>query len=66
MNISESEYRYVKEGLIKDMALILMKERHLSMEKSLDMLYGSDLYKKLSDARTGLISQSPRYLLQYL
>jgi hypothetical protein len=65
-SISESEYRYVKEGLIKDMALILIKERHLPMEESLNLLYGSDLYKKLSDAQTGLISQSPRYLLQYL
>lgn len=65
MNISATEYKYLKEGLMKDMALILIKERKMSMEDALDKLYSSDSYKKLSDSRTGLISQSPRYLLHY-
>jgi hypothetical protein len=65
MNISTSEFKYVKEGLIKDMALILMKERNMSMENALELLYKSDIFKKLSDEQSGLISQSPRYLLHY-
>lgn len=65
MNISTSEFKYVKEGLIKDMALILMRERNMSMENALELLYKSDIFKKLSDEQSGLISQSPRYLLHY-
>jgi hypothetical protein len=66
MNISASEFKFVKEGLLKDMALILVNERKMSMEEALNLLYTSDLYQKLSDERTGLISQSARYLLELM
>ena len=66
MNISESEFEYMKEGLVKDMAMLLIEERGMSMADALDTIYLSDTYTKLCDPNTGLYYQSTRYVLSFI
>jgi len=66
MNVTESEFCYLKEQLTAKMIEILVEERGLDLETAIDKIYTSPIYEKLSDARTGLFYQSPRYVLSYL
>lgn len=66
MNVSASEFEYMKEGLVKDMAILLIEERGMSMADALDTIYLSDTYAKLSEPATGLYYQSARYVLSYI
>ncbi|MBQ5392492.1 MAG: hypothetical protein IIU52_01485 [Bacteroidaceae bacterium] len=66
MNVSASEFEYMKEGLVKDMAMLLIEERGMSMADALDTIYLSDTYAKLSEPATGLYYQGARYVLSYI
>lgn len=66
MKITESEYNYLKELLTAKMIQILVEEQGESIEEAVDKVYSSSIYGKLSDPRTGLYIQSPRYILSYL
>ena len=66
MNVSASEFEYMKEGLVKDMAMLLIEERGMSMADALDTIYLSDTYAKLSGPATGLYYQGARYVLSYI
>lgn len=66
MNVSASEFEYMKEGLVKDMAMLLIEERGMSMADALDTIYLSDTYEKLSEPATGLYYQGARYVLSYI
>lgn len=66
MNVSATEFEYMKEGLVKDMTLLLIEEQGMSMEEALDTLYTSETYARLCDSSTGLYFQSPRYVLSFL
>lgn len=66
MNVSLSEFEYMKEGLVKDITLLLITEHKMEMEEALDTLYNSETYAKLNDSSTGLYYQSPRYVLSFL
>ncbi len=65
-NVTEQEFNYLKEQLTARMVQILTEERGYSIEEAFDRVYTSPVYNKLSDARTGLFFQSPRYVLSYL
>lgn len=66
MNVTESEFNYQKEQLTTRMIQILVEEQGYDLESAFDKIYTSPIYEKLSDARTGLFFQSPRYVLSYL
>lgn len=66
MNVSQAEFEYMKEGLAKDVVMLLINERGMEMAEALDTLYQSDTYDKLCDPSTGLYYQSPRYVLSFL
>ncbi len=66
LNISQQEFRYLKEHLTAQMILILAEEQGYSLEEAIERVYTSTIYDKLSDARTGLFYQSPRYVLSYI
>ena len=66
MNMTEQEFNYQKEHLTAQMIQILAEERGLSLEDAIDKVYSSEIYKKLSDQRTGLFFQSARYVLSYI
>jgi hypothetical protein len=54
------------DHLTSRMIQILAEEQGYSLEEALELVYTSPIYDKLSDARTGLFYQSPRYVLSYI
>ena len=62
-----SEKDEMKNDLVKDLAVLLMeKDKSLTMEQALSLVFNSDTYQKLLDDRTRLYFQSPRYVFSYL
>lgn len=65
-NVSQQEFKYLKEHLTARMIQILTEEQGYSLEEAFERVYTSPIYNKLSDARTGLFYQSSRYVLSYI
>ncbi len=61
-----TDFDYMVEGMTRDLAVMLMKKRNMSMSDALDTLYNSETYEKLSDSRSGLFFQSPGYVYDFL
>ena len=57
---------YMNECTVRDLVLMLMEERGLSLHEALDTVYNSETYEKLSDPRSGLYFQSPGYVYDFL
>jgi hypothetical protein len=57
---------YMIEELVKDMAIILITEKGMTMMQALDTIYNSDTYTSLINLKTGLYSQSTAYVYEYL
>lgn len=66
LNVSQQEFKYLKEHLTARMIQILTEEQGYSIEDAFERVYTSPIFDKLSDARTGLFYQSPRYVLSYI
>lgn len=66
MNVTESDFKYLKEQVTARMIQILTEEQGYSLEDAIDKVYSSPIYEKLSMPDTGLFYQSPRYVLSYL
>lgn len=66
INVTPQEFKYLKEQLTARMIQILTEEKGYSLEEAFERVYTSPIYEKLSDARTGLFFQSPRYVLSDL
>ena len=61
-----SNETFMIEELVKELALRLMEERHLTMKQALDTVYNSETYSKVLDLRTSLYSQSTTYVYSIL
>ena len=57
---------YMNECTVRDLVLMLMEERGLSLHEALDTVYNSETYAKLMNPATGLYFQSPVYIYCYL
>jgi len=57
---------YMNECTVRDLVLMLMEERSLSLHEALDTVYNSETDAKLMDPATGLYFQSPVYIYCYL
>ena len=66
MNVTESQFRYLKETLSKDLIAMLMERKKMSMDEAFRYYYASDTFKKISDSNTGLFFQSPGYVFSSL
>ena len=66
MNISESEFNYIKEHVTAEIIQMLVNEQGYTLEDAVGKVYSSEIYEKLSDYHTGLFRQSPRYVMSYL
>lgn len=66
LNVTQQEFKYLKEHLTARMVQILAEEQGLSIEEAFERVYTSPIFDKLSDVRTGLFYQSPRYVLSYI
>lgn len=61
-----TDFEYMVEGMTRDLAVMLMERRGMSMPSALDTLYNSETYEKLSNPRFGLYFQSPGYVYDFL
>ena len=61
-----SSIEYMNECMARDLAVMLVEDYHISIPEALDILYNSETYEKLQDARTGLYFQSPVYVYDFL
>ena len=66
MNVSMSDFEFMKDCLSSAIITILVEEKGMSLSSAFDLFYNSDTYIKLSNPATGLFFQSPRYVLSYL
>ncbi len=60
------DIRFQVECLSTDLVLMLVDKYHWNVSKSLDVLYGSKTFSKLSDPECGLYFQGSEYVFQYL
>lgn len=53
--------------MVKNLALLLLeRDPELTMEEALSMVFNSDTYQKITDEKTQLYFQSPRYVFSFL
>ena len=64
--MTDSDFKYMKEAIATDLAELLTKDFGLNIAESLDTLYNSETYAKLSDPNTGLYFQSAQYVYSFL
>lgn len=57
---------FMIEDISKDIVLLLMNERGMTMEEALRVLFTSDTYSRLLDTSNGLYAQSTPYIYEYL
>lgn len=57
---------YIVEGMIRDLTVMLMERRSMTMPDALDTIYNSETYEKLSDPHSGLYFQAPGYVYDFL
>jgi len=59
-------FQYLKEGLVADLVDRVMVDYHLDLENALDVVYSSEIFRKLSDPATGLYKEGPAYVYSFL
>ena len=53
-------------GPIADLVDRVMEDYHLDLVQALDVVYSSEVFRKLSDPATGLYKEDPAYIYSYL
>ncbi len=61
-----TDFDYMLEGMTRDLAVLLIDRRNMSMTDALDTVYNSETYEKLSDPRSGLYFQAPGYVYDFI
>ena len=57
---------YMVECNARDIALMLMEEKNISIEEALRLLYSSKTFENLKNKNSGLYFQSSGYVYEYL
>ena len=69
MMIEESDLNTVKvlvEGIIEDLVRDISKDKDISIEESLDVVYNSLVYRSLCNGDTNLYSEGSSYVYELL
>ena len=61
-----TDFDYMVECNARDIALMLMEEKNISIEEALRLLYSSKTFENLKRKNTVLYFQSPGYVYEYL
>ncbi len=64
--MTTGDIQYLTEALAVDLAEMLSKDFNMSILESLDTLYNSETYQKLTNPDTGLYFQSSLYVYSFL
>lgn len=54
------------EGIIQELIKILCEDEDYSIEKSMEVVYNSQIFEKISDVETGLYKESPSFIYELL
>lgn len=54
------------EGITQDLIKFLCEEKSFSIEKSMNIIYNSLVFEKLTDVETGLYKESSSYIYELL
>lgn len=66
INVSPQDIQFMIEDITSDLAYMLVKKQHYSIEQAIDVVYKSKTYEALTRPETGLYSQSSGYVYEYL
>lgn len=61
-----NDFQYLVEYMERDLIVMLIEKRGLTMAEALDVFYNSETHEKLCDPRSGLYFQSPGYVYDFL
>ena len=61
-----TDFDYMVECNARDIALMLMEEKNISIEEALRLLYSSKTFGNLKNKNSGLYFQSSGYVYEYL
>ena len=64
--LTEQAKSFMVEEIAKDIVLLLMEEKGMTMREALHVLYTSDTYVRLTDTKNQLYTQSTFYVYEYL
>ena len=64
--MSTNDITFMVNCISKDIVGFLMSDYEKSLEESLNILYDSETFQKLSDPKTGLYFKSSRYVSPFL
>ena len=64
--LTEQAKSFMVEEIAKDIVLLLMEEKGMTMREALHVLYTSDTYARLTDTKNQLYTQSTFYVYEYL
>ena len=60
------DFEYLVECMERDIIVMLIEKRGMTMSKAFDAFYNSETHEKLNDARSGLYFQSPGYVYSFI
>lgn len=66
MQITQSEFRYMVEGITADLIVMLIERKGYATEQAVKTVYASHVYEALINPATNLYFQSPGYIYNYL
>ncbi len=64
--MKKEEINFMIEEISKELILLLIEERGMTLHDAFDMLYTSDTYARLIDSKNGLYAQSTPYIYECL
>lgn len=66
MNVTEKQFNYMVEVVVKEMALLLKEEQAIPLSEAISIVLNSDTYNVLLNPESALYYQSSRYVYSFL
>ena len=64
--MTDEDIKYMTEAMSAELAMLILEDFDMDVAESLDSLYNSETYAKLSNPSTGLYFQSTLYVYSFL
>jgi len=61
MNITQ---KYLIEYIIRDIICFIAQDNNVSIDKSMDIFFNSNIFEKLQDVESGLYTESASYIYE--
>ena len=56
--------KYLIEYLIRDIVCIIAQDNNITIDKSMDIFFNSNIFEKLQDVESGLYTESASYIYE--